>query len=102
MGKVLDIATQYYLNINVAMNENKRVYVWGKYFIFETVIPVVTPFSNIYNVFIYNMPYIIHDLSHAKNQSNILECLGTAFNDLVCFIFYLIFVYSVCNFFFTK
>lgn len=101
MGKVLDIATQYYLDVNVAMNENKHVYVWGECFIIDIVTPVVTHFTNIYNIFVYNMPYIIQDLSpqYKKNQSNILECLQTAFNDSVCFIFYLIFVYSVCNFF---
>ncbi|GAB1867664.1 RCC1 and BTB domain-containing protein 1-like isoform X1 [Camponotus japonicus] len=78
MGKVSDIAAQD--DKSVAINKIGCVYIWGFYICQTIWIPVKVAYSNIYDVFRYKIPCIIHDST--KEKSNMLEYLGAAFNDL--------------------
>jgi len=101
IGKVSDIATQD--NLGAAFDENRNVFIWGKYF--DQEVSFITQFSNMHDIFKYNMSYIIDNLptqkknlDYTEKKSNILECLGEAFNDSVCFVFYLISAHCAYNF----
>ncbi|GAB1867665.1 RCC1 and BTB domain-containing protein 1-like isoform X1 [Camponotus japonicus] len=78
MGKVSDIAAQD--DKSVAINKIGCVYIWGFYICQTIWIPVKMAYLNIYDVFRYKIPCIIHD--NTKEISNMLECLEPAFNDL--------------------
>ncbi|XP_025262589.1 RCC1 and BTB domain-containing protein 1-like [Camponotus floridanus] len=79
MGKISDIAAQD--DKSVAINKIGHVYVWGHRVCYQIIWePVRTQYSNIYDIFRYKIPYIIHDSTNEK--SNILEYLRAAFNDL--------------------
>ncbi|XP_025262596.1 RCC1 and BTB domain-containing protein 2 [Camponotus floridanus] len=79
MGQISDIAAQD--DKSVAINKIGHVYVWGHPFCYQIIWkPVRTQYSNIYDIFKYKIPHIIHDSTNEK--SNILEYLRAAFNDL--------------------
>lgn len=94
IGKVLDIATQNCLLL--AIGENGSAFVWGEFF--DQKVSTITEFSNVCDTFKYNWPYIIHNPLIEKEKLNILKCLGVAFDDLVCFVFYLISAHCAYNF----
>lgn len=105
MGKVSDITTTKDYDRSIAVGENRLVYVWGECFGQKIAIPTVTNFLNLYNIFDlkYELSYIIHNpLNDHSEESNILECLGAAFGDAVCLVFYLISVNSTCSFSYCK
>lgn len=78
IGKVSDIATQD--NLGAAFDENGNVFIWGKYF--DQKVSFITQFWNMYDIFKYNVSYIINYLTdYTQEESNLLECLGKAFND---------------------
>lgn len=102
IGKVLDIAARH--NGSLAVDENGCVYIWGQCFNEEITVPTVTAFSNMYDVLLYNVSYIIYKPLNdpTKEKSNILECLGKAFDDQVCLISYLFILHVIFLFFKMK
>lgn len=92
MGKISDIAAQD--DKCVAINKIGCVYVWGHHVCCQTIWqPIKMEYSNIYDIFRYKIPYIIH--GSIKEKSNISEYLRAAFNDLVCFIFSYLFILRI-------
>lgn len=83
MGKVVNIAARH--DESLAVDENGCVYIWGQCFNEKITIPIVTAFSNMYDVLLYNIPYIIQEpiINPTEEKSNILKCLEIVFDDQV-------------------
>lgn len=83
MGKVLNVAAR--LDGSLAIDENGCVYIWGHCFNEKITIPIATAFSNIYDVYLYNVPYIIQEplINPTGEKPNILKCLERVFDDQV-------------------
>ncbi|XP_029174872.1 RCC1 and BTB domain-containing protein 1-like [Nylanderia fulva] len=88
--KILDVAAVYTSDISVALGCDNHVYVWGCCFGEKIATPIITSFSNIYDVFTYNVPFITNDcdFDHVnmpirvnKTSNRILQCIQAAFND---------------------
>lgn len=97
MGRVFDIAALHYNHISIAVGLGGRVYMWGHCRGQSITTPTATPFLNIYDAFAcYGSPSVMHKplILHANEDSSILECLGAAFDDSVCNVFYFV---SVCS-----
>ncbi|GAB1868571.1 RCC1 and BTB domain-containing protein 1-like isoform X2 [Camponotus japonicus] len=81
MGKVLNVAARH--DGSLAIDENGCVYIWGHCFNEKITIPIATAFSNIYDVYLYNIPYIIQEplINPTGEKPNILKCLERVFDD---------------------
>ncbi|KYN22215.1 RCC1 and BTB domain-containing protein 1, partial [Trachymyrmex cornetzi] len=87
MGRVSDIAAMHYNHISVAVGEGGRVYMWGHCRGQSITIPTSTPFSNVHDALAcYGSPSVMHKplILYANEEPNILQCLGSAFDDPVC------------------
>jgi len=103
MGKVLDVDAYGYMS--VAVGYDRTIYIWGIFHQnYLITIPIPTKFSRIFDAFAQSMgknirkPLIVHDSLHTARITNnynckyieevlnILESLGAAFDDPVCFI----------------
>jgi len=66
MGTISDIAAQH--DASVAVNKLGSVYVWG--FLGRNIWkPIRIECSNMYNVFRYEIPHIIHDSTRERSQT---------------------------------
>jgi len=92
MGKVLDIAA--FDNLSVAVGHNRIIYIWGNFY-FDRVLnqinsPFPTKFSTIHDVFAYSDLNVMHKpltvFTNIEEILNILESVGAAFDDAVCFL----------------
>ncbi|EZA54598.1 hypothetical protein DMN91_007313 [Ooceraea biroi] len=84
MGRISDIAALHYSHISVAVGKGGRVYMWGHCRGQSISTPTATPFSNIHDALAcYASPSVMHKplVLRMDKQSNILECLGSAFDD---------------------
>ncbi|XP_011699349.1 PREDICTED: RCC1 and BTB domain-containing protein 1-like isoform X2 [Wasmannia auropunctata] len=84
MGRVSDIAALHYNHISIAVGEGGRVYMWGHCRGQSITTPTATPFSNVHDALAcYGSPSVMHKplILHANEESGILECLETAFDD---------------------
>ncbi|CAL1689520.1 unnamed protein product [Lasius platythorax] len=83
--KILDIAAVG--STSVALGSDGHIYIWGYWFGDKILEPMVTRFSNIYDVFTYDVPYMTYNLmfadeyEHIYETSNILKCLETEFDN---------------------
>jgi len=102
MGKVLNVDANGYMS--VAVGYDRTIYVWGNYFGQFITQPFRTKFLRVFDVFAYSVwgrmhkPLILHDSVHTVRITNkynykyteeilnILDSLGAAFDDPVCFI----------------
>lgn len=101
MGRVSDIAAMHYNHISIAVGEGGRVYMWGHCRGQSITTPTATPFSNVHDALAcYGSPSVMHKplVLHLNEESSILECLGTAFDDPVCFVLYPISIRFAYNF----
>jgi len=93
MGKVLDIAA--FGNLSVAVGYDGTIYVWGKFF-YENYsnTSLSMKFSRIHELFVYNDLRITHkpltvftnNYKYVEEILDILESVGAAFDDPVCFL----------------
>ncbi|TGZ51677.1 RCC1 and BTB domain-containing protein 1-like [Temnothorax longispinosus] len=84
MGRVSDIAALHYNHISIAVAEGGRVYMWGHCRGQSITTPTATPFSNVHDALAcYGSPSVMHKplILHPNEESSILECLKTAFDD---------------------
>jgi len=114
MGKVLNVDACGLMS--VAVGYDRTIYIWGRYFSLRKITqPFPTKFSRIFDVFAHSVwgcmrkPLIVHDSLHTvritnnynykytEEVLNILESLGAAFDDPVCFIllFYMYYIFCI-------
>jgi len=89
MGRVSDIAALHYNHISIAVGEGGRVFMWGHCRGQSITTPTATPFSTVHDALAcYGSPSVMHKplILHQNEESSILECLGTAFDDPVCLV----------------
>lgn len=101
MGRVSDIAALHYNHISVAVGEGGRVYMWGHCRGQSITTPTATPFSNMHDALAcYGSPSVMHKplVLHMNEESGILECLETAFDDPVCLVLSPVSVRFACTF----
>lgn len=97
MGRVSDIAALHYNHISTAVGLGGRIYMWGNCRGQSISTPTPTPFMDMHDTFAcYGWPSVMHKplILHENEDSSILECLGTAFNDSVRYVFY--YLFCVC------
>lgn len=102
MGRVSDIAAMHYNHISVAVGEGGRVYMWGHCRGQSITIPTSTPFSNVHDALAcYGSPSVMHKplILYANEEPNILQCLGSAFDDPVCNLFIVVYLFHTFSHF---
>ncbi|KYN05211.1 RCC1 and BTB domain-containing protein 1 [Cyphomyrmex costatus] len=105
MGKVFDIAALY--ERSSAMDKRGRVYVWGRCHEQKIMTPIVTPFSDMHRALAcYGFTNIMHKPLILKAddelQLDILKILRIAFDDPVCFAFYVVSAEHIQNFYYIN
>ncbi|EFN61765.1 RCC1 and BTB domain-containing protein 1 [Camponotus floridanus] len=84
MGRISDIAALHYNHISTAVGVGGRVYMWGNCRGQSISTPTPTPFTDMHDTFAcYGWPSVMYKplILHENEDSSILECLGTAFDD---------------------
>jgi len=92
MGKVLDIAA--FDDLSIAVGYDRIIYIWGNFYDESIFIPFPTKFSTIHELFAYSSLKIKHqpltvftiNNKYVEEVLNILESVGAAFDDPVCFL----------------
>lgn len=100
MGRVSDIAALHYNHISVAVGEGGCVYMWGHCRGQSVTTPTATPFSSIHDALAcYASPSVMHEplILHTNEEFSILESLGAAFDDSVCFALCLVLIFPTMS-----
>jgi len=92
MGKVLDIAA--FGHLSVAVGYDRIIYVWGNFCSEPIFVPFPTKFSRIHDAITYSnrttlrKPFTVftNNYKYIEEVLNILESVGAAFDDPVCFL----------------